>query len=104
MIGSSEFVLISSWEKIIAGVGQGSILGSILFNIFINNLFLFVSSSNLINYADDNTLYPFGLNLEGVKNCLSTDFEAVTKWFHENHMALNAGKCHFMCLGKDTGH
>ena len=25
------------------------------------------------------------------------------KWFSENHMALNAGKCHFMCLGKDTG-
>ena len=33
---------------------------------------------------------------------MSTDFDAVTKWFYENHMALNAGKCHFMCLGKDT--
>ena len=43
-----------------------------------------------------------GFNLEEVKNCLSTDFDAVTKWFYKNHMALNAGKCHFMCLGKDT--
>ena len=34
---------------------------------------------------------------------LSTDFDAVTKWFYENHMAVNAGKRHFMCLGKDTG-
>ena len=33
---------------------------------------------------------------------MSTDFDAVTKWFYKNHMALNAGKCHFMCLGKDT--
>ena len=30
-------------------------------------------------------------------------FDAVTKWFYENHMALNAGKCHFMCHRKDTG-
>ena len=55
------------------------------------------------NYVDNNTLYASGFNLEEVKNCLSTDFDAVTKWFYENHMALNAGKCHFMCLGKDTG-
>ena len=92
----------SSWEKIIAGVPQGSILGPLLFNIFINDLFVFVSSSNLSNYADDNTLYASGFNLEEVKKCLSTDFDAVTKWFYENHMALNAGKCHLMCLGKDT--
>ena len=34
---------------------------------------------------------------------MSTDFDAVTKCFYENHMALTAGKCHFMCPGKDTG-
>ena len=53
----------SSWEKIIAGVLQGSILGPLLFNIFINGLYLFVSSSFLSNYADDNTLYASGFNL-----------------------------------------
>ena len=92
----------SSWEKIITGVPQGSILGPRLFDIFINGLFVFASSSNLSNYADDNSLYAFGFNLEEVKSCLGTDFDAVTKWFYENHMALNARKCHFMCLGKDT--
>ena len=46
----------SSWQDIIAGVPQGSILGPGLFDIFVNDLFLFLSSSDLSNYADDNTL------------------------------------------------
>ena len=57
----------SSWEKIIAGVPQGSILGPFLFDIFLNHLLLFVSSSNLSNYAVDNTLYATGFDLEEVK-------------------------------------
>ena len=92
----------SSWQEIIAGVSQGSILVPILFNIFVNDLFLFVSSSNLSNYADDNTLYTSGYNLKEVKEVLLNDLNKVTEWFFENYMVLNAGKCHFMCLGKNT--
>ena len=46
----------SAWERIISGVPQGSILGPLLFNIFLNDLFLLVKNSELSNYADDNTL------------------------------------------------
>ena len=77
-------------------------LGPFLFNIFVNDLFLFVSSSFLSNYAGVNTLYASGFSLAEVKDYLSTNFDTVTKWFYENHMALYAGKSHFMCLGKDT--
>ena len=49
----------SEWERITTGVPQGSILGPLLFNIFLSNLFLFISNSSLSNYADDNTLYSF---------------------------------------------
>ena len=92
----------SEWERITTGVPQGSILGPLLFNIFLNDLFLFVSNASLSNYADDNTLYTFGDNLKKNKDNLRSSFDTVHQWFYENYMVLNAGKCHFMCLGNNT--
>ena len=57
----------SAWERIISRVSQGSILGPLLFKIFLNDLFFFVKNSDLSNYADDNTIYCCGNNLEEVK-------------------------------------
>ena len=92
----------SSWSEIIAGVPQGSILGPLLFNIFLNDLFLYPQETFLSNYADDNTLYSIGNTIEGVKKALSNDFRIIQNWFHENLMVLNAKKCHYMCFGTSS--
>ena len=65
-------------------------------------IFYSFCSRYLSNYADDNTSYAFGYNLKEIKNTLRFDFDLVSEWFEENYMVLNADKCHFMCLGKDT--
>ena len=46
----------SAWKRIISRVPQGSILGSLFWNNFLNDLFLFVENSDVSNYADGNNL------------------------------------------------
>ena len=89
----------SSWREITTGVSEGSILGPLPFNIFINDIFLFVQSSNVCNYADDNTLFAFGKNIDEVTRKLQNDFFILDKLFFNKFFVLNSDKCHFMTLG-----
>ena len=63
----------SSWHDVIRGVPQGSLLGSLLFHVFINDFFLFIRRSEVGNFADDNTLYSVGKNIENVISDLKID-------------------------------
>ena len=93
---------LRTWEEIIAGVSQRSILGPLLFNVFINDIFCFEDKSYLSNYADDNILYAFESNMTEVKDKLSQDLPKLSEWFTESFMILKPDKCHYMCLGKDA--
>ena len=88
-----------NWREIKTGVPQGSILGPLLLNIFINDIFLFVESSNVCNYADDNTLFAFGKTFDEVTRKLQNDFLILDEWFFNNFLVLNSDKCHFMTVG-----
>ena len=92
----------SSWVEIISGVPQGSILGPLLFNIDINDIFFFINESNIANYADDNTLYMSSRCCEEIILKLERDANILIKWFQDNGMKLNEDKCKLLILSKKT--
>ena len=84
----------SSWEKILSGVPQGSILGSLLFNIFMCDMFLILKATSFTGYADDNTPFVVRENTTNVIKALEDIGENLIKWFSDNQVKLNAYKCH----------
>ena len=82
----------SSWSKLLQGVPQGSILGPLLFNIYINDLFYFITDTDLCNYADDTTLYAADMSLENLLNRLEIEINTSVNWFRNNYKKLNGDK------------
>ena len=87
----------SSWEDIMFGVPQGSILGPLLFNIFLCDLFLIMENIDIASYADDNTPYTTGNSIEEVIQKLEKAAQTLFQWLSDNQMKANPDKCHFLC-------
>ena len=92
--------VFSVFQILLSGVPQGSILGPILFNIFINDLFLWIEEASLHNFADDNTLSAFAISIKELIRILENDSEIAIKWFKENGMSVNPEKFHGIILNR----
>ena len=86
----------SSWRDILSGVPQGSILGPLLFNIFLNDIFHFVSKTKITNFADDNTPHCVENDIMTLLKNLEADTYTVLNWFRFNEMKPNQDKCHLL--------
>ena len=87
----------STWFEILFGVPQGSILGPLLFNIFLADLFFIVNKIDIANYADDNTPYTSSNDVNGLIKSLEEASKELFKWFDNNLMKSNPDKLSFTC-------
>ena len=86
----------SCWKDIEYGVPQGSILGPLLFNIHLCDLFYFLEDLDIASYADDTTIYTVKENKESVINALEASSLPLFTWFNNNFMKANSDKSHIL--------
>ena len=86
----------SEWLAIMLGVPQGSILGPLLFNIFLADLFFIHNDIDIANFADDNTPYLSAKNAEDVIESLERASVSLFRWFENNLLKGNVDKFHFL--------
>ena len=93
----------SNWELVRRGVPQGSVLGPMFFNVFINDLFYFIEQVNLNAYADDEQLYSSDKDPETLDRRLKHELLIANSWYKRNGMIANPDKHQAMVLG-NTDH
>ena len=89
----------STFQNISTGVPQGSVLGPLLFNIFINDMLYLDLESEICNFADDTTIYACDRVIDNVIVKLEEDLQKILDWFKENGMCANPAKFQIMFLG-----
>ena len=89
--------------EIVFGVPQGSILGPLLFNIFLTDLFFIANSMDIATYADDNTPYASANHIDSLIASLEEASKSLFTWFDNNLMKSNADKCHLFVSSNKEG-
>ena len=90
----------SDWATINRGVPQGSVLGPLLFNIFLNDLFYCGIDSHICNYADDNHLCNSRKSSDELRIVIENDAIRAFTWFDANNMDANPDKFQLIAMNR----
>ena len=89
----------SDTSDLLLGVPQESVLGPLLFIVFINDLPSVVHRCKIVLYADDTALFFSGRNIQTIQSALQEDVNAMGEWFSLNHLLVNCDKTNVMLFG-----
>ena len=90
---------LSVAAPITVGVPQGSILGPLLFLIYVNDLPSCQLASEIILYADATVIYYSSTDMLDLESKLNSDLDTISDWFSSNLLTLNISKCNFVIFG-----
>jgi hypothetical protein len=93
---------ISTSKPIVCGVPQGSVLGPLLFLVYVNDLVQVSDKAKFILFADDTNVIYHDKNLSTLIDSVNTDLEEISKWFNHNKLSINTEKTKFMIFS-ETG-
>ena len=82
----------SDWLPVQCGVPRGSLLGPLLFNIYMNDINSLVTSASLRLYADDTTTYESDQCSASLELSINTGVKELDRWFCDNYLTVNASK------------
>ena len=84
------------------GVPQGSILGPLLFLLYVNDLPQYVQNQNCNIFADDTIIYSFGSNVEELSCKMQGALDSIMPWYMTNRLSINANKSAVMLIGRPS--
>ena len=103
LIGRKQFITMngisSNTKELTCGIPQGTIVGPMLFSIYVNDLPTAVKHSKVLMYADDTCLYFSSNNVQELTTTLNKDLESVCEYLKCNKLKLNVKKCEFLVVG-----
>lgn len=105
LIGREQYVQIgkkkSDKKYIINGVPQGSVLGPILYNIYINDFKDYIKNDNVTFFADDTAYIETDKNMTNLNLKINRNLELINQYFRDNKLLVNYSKTNYLLIGNN---